>query len=137
MGSFVNPDTTRIIAKRVVLTGHPFKVHKKTATVRYMFFNPGTLRHASFLLVIFRSWRIQTQFLRSLCVYRRRTLLQTYSTPYKTRTNGPHSRISRHAWVFQSSLRRTHQPNGYGVHVTLQARFSQVGESVDCRKRGR
>ena len=41
MGSFMNPDTTRIIAKRIILTGHPFKVHKKTATIRYMFFNPG------------------------------------------------------------------------------------------------
>lgn len=41
MGSFMNPDTTRTIVKRIILTGHPFKVHKKTATVRYMFFNPG------------------------------------------------------------------------------------------------
>jgi pre-rRNA-processing protein TSR1 len=41
MGTFYNPDTTRIIAKRIILTGHPFKVHRKTATVRYMFFNPG------------------------------------------------------------------------------------------------
>lgn len=41
MGTFVNPDTTRIVAKRIILTGHPFKVHKKTATIRYMFFNPG------------------------------------------------------------------------------------------------
>lgn len=41
MGTFMNPDTTRVIAKRVILTGHPFKVHKKTATVRYMFFNSG------------------------------------------------------------------------------------------------
>jgi hypothetical protein len=41
MGVFLNPDTTRVIAKRIILTGHPFKVHKKTATVRYMFFNPG------------------------------------------------------------------------------------------------
>ncbi|KZT43504.1 ribosome biogenesis protein tsr1 [Sistotremastrum suecicum HHB10207 ss-3] len=38
-GTFLNPDTTRIIAKRIVLTGHPFKVHKRTATIRYMFFN--------------------------------------------------------------------------------------------------
>lgn len=41
MGTFLNTDTTRIVAKRLVLTGHPFKVHKKTATVRYMFFNSG------------------------------------------------------------------------------------------------
>ena len=47
MGSFYNTDTTRIIAKRIVLTGHPFKVHKKTATVRYMFFNSGTISRES------------------------------------------------------------------------------------------
>ena len=41
MGTFLNPDPMRIIAKRIILTGHPTKVHKKTATVRYMFFNPG------------------------------------------------------------------------------------------------
>jgi pre-rRNA-processing protein TSR1 len=39
MGSFLSPDPTRIIAKRIILTGVPFKVHKKTATIRYMFFN--------------------------------------------------------------------------------------------------
>ncbi|KAI0929943.1 hypothetical protein AcV5_006777 [Taiwanofungus camphoratus] len=45
MGSFLNPDTTRIIAKRIILTGHPFKVHKKTATVRYMFFNSDDINY--------------------------------------------------------------------------------------------
>jgi pre-rRNA-processing protein TSR1 len=45
MGTFMNPDTTRIIAKRIILTGHPFKVHKKTATVRYMFFNPDDIQY--------------------------------------------------------------------------------------------
>lgn len=39
MGSSLPADPTRIIAKRIILTGHPFKLHKKTATIRYMFFN--------------------------------------------------------------------------------------------------
>ncbi|ESK90857.1 ribosome biogenesis protein tsr1 [Moniliophthora roreri MCA 2997] len=45
MGTFMDPDTTRIIAKRIILTGHPFKVHKKTATVRYMFFSPEDIHY--------------------------------------------------------------------------------------------
>ncbi|KAJ9115204.1 hypothetical protein QFC20_001071 [Naganishia adeliensis] len=45
MGSFLNPDHERIVAKRIVLTGHPFKVHVKTATVRYMFFNRDDIEY--------------------------------------------------------------------------------------------
>ncbi|KAI8634129.1 hypothetical protein F5Y19DRAFT_200547 [Xylariaceae sp. FL1651] len=33
------PSTSRVIAKRAILTGHPYHIHKKIVTVRYMFFN--------------------------------------------------------------------------------------------------
>ncbi|KAH8678032.1 hypothetical protein BX600DRAFT_479462 [Xylariales sp. PMI_506] len=33
------PSTSRVVAKRVILTGHPYHIHKKLVTIRYMFFN--------------------------------------------------------------------------------------------------
>ncbi|SJX65042.1 related to TSR1-protein involved in 20S rRNA accumulation [Sporisorium reilianum f. sp. reilianum] len=39
-GNLVDAGPTRINAKRILLSGHPYKVHKKTATIRFMFFNP-------------------------------------------------------------------------------------------------
>ena len=38
-GTSQPPDRSRVIAKRVILTGHPYKIHKTLVTVRYMFFN--------------------------------------------------------------------------------------------------
>ncbi|OBA19915.1 DUF663-domain-containing protein [Metschnikowia bicuspidata var. bicuspidata NRRL YB-4993] len=38
-GTFLNCDHTRVMAERVVLTGHAVKIHKRLITVRYMFFN--------------------------------------------------------------------------------------------------
>lgn len=38
-GTFLNCDHKRVAAERVVLTGHPVKIHKRLVTVRYMFFN--------------------------------------------------------------------------------------------------
>lgn len=38
-GTTLPPSHSRVVAKRVILTGHPFKIHKRVVTVRYMFFN--------------------------------------------------------------------------------------------------
>jgi len=38
-GTSLPPSSSRVVAKRVILTGHPYKIHKKLVTIRYMFFN--------------------------------------------------------------------------------------------------
>ncbi|PHJ20601.1 ribosome biogenesis protein [Cystoisospora suis] len=43
-GSVVNSNSNRLIIKRIVLTGYPFKVHRRKAVVRFMFFNPKDIR---------------------------------------------------------------------------------------------
>lgn len=38
-GTVLPASTSRVIAKRAILTGHPYHIHKKIVTIRYMFFN--------------------------------------------------------------------------------------------------
>lgn len=38
-GTSLPPSTSRVIAKRIILAGHPYHIHKKIVTIRYMFFN--------------------------------------------------------------------------------------------------
>lgn len=44
-GTVINSDCNKIILKKIVLTGYPFKIHKKRAVVRYMFFNPEDVNY--------------------------------------------------------------------------------------------
>ena len=44
-GTISNASTSRVIAKRAILTGHPYKIHKKLVTVRYMFFNSDDVQY--------------------------------------------------------------------------------------------
>jgi len=43
-GSMLGADADRIALKRIVLTGYPTRVHKRHATVKYMFYNPEDVR---------------------------------------------------------------------------------------------
>ena len=44
-GTVMAPDPLRIILKRIILTGYPLRIHKKKATVRWMFFDPKDIKY--------------------------------------------------------------------------------------------
>jgi pre-rRNA-processing protein TSR1 len=43
-GTSLPPSLNRVVAKRVILTGHPYKINKRVVTVRYMFFNDDDVK---------------------------------------------------------------------------------------------
>lgn len=44
-GNVLGADPLKIILKRIILTGYPLRVHKKKATIRYMFFDPKDIKY--------------------------------------------------------------------------------------------
>ncbi|KAI4100450.1 MAG: hypothetical protein L6R37_005485 [Teloschistes peruensis] len=44
-GTHLPPSPTFTLAKRIILTGHPYKIHRNTVTIRHMFFNAGDVQH--------------------------------------------------------------------------------------------
>ena len=44
LGTMMGADADRIVLKRIVLTGYPTRVHKRHATVKYMFYNPEDVK---------------------------------------------------------------------------------------------
>lgn len=61
-GTVEPPSTSRVIAKRILLTGHPYKIHKRVVTVRYMFFNNADV--AWFKALPLRTIRGRTGFIK-------------------------------------------------------------------------
>jgi pre-rRNA-processing protein TSR1 len=43
-GSLIGADADRIIVKRIILTGYPVRVHKRFASVKYMFYDPEDVK---------------------------------------------------------------------------------------------
>ena len=44
IGSMMGADADRTVVKRIILTGYPVRVHKRHATVKYMFYNPEDVK---------------------------------------------------------------------------------------------
>ena len=44
-GDLYKCDAFQIILKRIILTGYPYKINKRKAVVRLMFFNPLDVRY--------------------------------------------------------------------------------------------
>jgi len=42
VGSLLSVDPDRVIVKKIVLTGFPYKIHKRGAVIKHMFYHPGT-----------------------------------------------------------------------------------------------
>jgi pre-rRNA-processing protein TSR1 len=43
-GSMLGADADRVVVKRIVMTGYPVRVHKRHATVKYMFYDPEDVK---------------------------------------------------------------------------------------------
>ena len=116
----MNADTTRIVAKRILLTGHPFKVHKKTATVRYMFFNPGEQRFSilgSFDLIqsqIQTTYRTSSRYNFTLNMDERVTYARRSGHTDTTRRTSmvPSIKWTQCAWHYTSVCIRVGRPLG-------------------------
>ena len=44
-GSLSKCDPMHVIMKRVILTGYPFKINRRRAVIRYMFFHPKDIKY--------------------------------------------------------------------------------------------
>jgi pre-rRNA-processing protein TSR1 len=44
-GDLLRPDPMRVILKRKILTGYPFKIHKRKCVARFMFFNNADIHY--------------------------------------------------------------------------------------------
>ena len=45
VGALSKCDPMQVIMKRIILTGYPYKINRRRAVVRYMFFNPKDIKY--------------------------------------------------------------------------------------------
>lgn len=117
-GTCLPPSTSRVIAKRVILTGHPYKIHKKLVTVRYMFFDKEDVNWFKALQLWTKRGR--SGFIKEVCI------AKCYSNPAHkgyTLTSNSHSE-SRHARLLQSHVRWEDQPASTSYPHSLPSSLS-------------
>ncbi|ELR18877.1 uncharacterized protein ACA1_037110 [Acanthamoeba castellanii str. Neff] len=44
IGSLLSVDPDRVVVKKIVLTGYPYKIHKRGAVIKHMFYHPDDVR---------------------------------------------------------------------------------------------
>ena len=57
-GSLLNPDPFRVVAERITLSGSPYKIFRKSAVIRFMFFDPLDVHYFKPIELVTKSGKV-------------------------------------------------------------------------------
>ena len=112
-------DPNRLLIKRIVLTGHPINVHKKTAVIRRMFFSPDDIRWFKPVEVKQLFFRVGVRFVQ---------LFVNAAVVDQVRARRTHYGGAWYKGLHAMHVGRAHQTTRYGLHEFVQAAVSQMAQ---------